>query len=108
MTANIYVYYTVSDVHMTLARQAVMRILSEIQGKTNILGRLLRRCDDPMTWMEVYENVVDTEHFKQELREAVIRCGFNNSLLSEGSARVVEIFVEDVLIPGGLEGVLCA
>lgn len=109
MTTSVYVYYKVSEMHVTQARHAVMGIFSDLQGSTSTPGRLLRRRHDPMTWMEVYQNVSDISRFEQELSSSAVRRGFDSSpLLAEGSTRTVEIFVEDVLTPLTDNGILCA
>jgi hypothetical protein len=56
-----------------------------------IAGRLLRRRDDESTWMEIYDNVADTERFEAELALLVERHGLA-AMLAAGSARKQEIF----------------
>lgn len=108
MTTSVYVYYKVSEMHVTQARHAVMGIFSDIQGSTGLHGRLLRRQHDPMTWMEAYQNVTDITRFEKELSNSAARRGLNSSLLADGSTRTIEIFVEDVLTPKTDNGILCA
>src|SRR5258706_11717245 len=52
-----YVYYRVSAAHVTAARQAVAAMLTLLEQRTSVSGRLLRRQDEPLLWMEVYEGV---------------------------------------------------
>lgn len=48
---------------------------SDLQARTGVVGRFLRRADDPWTWMEIYENVADVPAFDTALEEAIERHG---------------------------------
>jgi len=88
---NYYVYYRVPAENAERARAAVRALQRELTSVTGIGGRLLRRRDDETTWMEIYENVVDTEHFEAALAELVKHHGLA-ALLVLGSSRKQEIF----------------
>jgi len=67
---HVYVYYRVVADRST-AHQAVGALLEAVEAKTGIAGRLLARCDDPQTWMEVYEPVDDVARFTDALQALV-------------------------------------
>ena len=91
MSASYYVYYR------TQAEAGeVQRVVAELQRllerETGVRGRLMRRADDPSTWMEIYEGVVARDAFERAALAAVERSGF--ARLLEGDARRhVERFV---------------
>lgn len=67
---QLYVYYRVAgDRHA--ARRTIAALLAEVEARAGVAGRLLMRCDDPCTWMEIYAPVVDVAAFRAILDEAV-------------------------------------
>ncbi len=63
----------------------------DLAEATGISGRILRRRDDPTTWMEIYEHVPDAASFEEKLRklaDAHALAGW----LAPGSTRRQEIF----------------
>jgi Domain of unknown function (DUF4936) len=70
---NYYVYYKVPPERLDAIRARVRSLFSEIQSKTGVRGRWMRRRDDPTTYMEVYEGVKDEAGFEDLLeREGVL------------------------------------
>jgi len=91
VTASCYVYYrTLADA------SEVKRVVGELQRiierDTGVRGRLMRRADDPSTWMEVYEDVGTGDAFERAAAAAVERSGFAR-LLAGDARRHVERFV---------------
>lgn len=72
--AHFYVYYRV-DGDMVAARAKIAALIAEVEARTGISGRLLARCEDPSTWMEVYEPVRDAARFARALATCVRRTG---------------------------------
>jgi hypothetical protein len=72
------------------ARAAVTAMMLDVAMECGVVGRLLKRADDPATWMEVYEAVDDPAHFEDALAHALDRHGA--SLFADGG-RHVERFV---------------
>lgn len=70
MMSHFYVYYRVAH-NTPTSRATVEAFLAEVAARTGIAGRLLVGCDDPATWMEVYEPVPDAAVFAHELEELV-------------------------------------
>jgi hypothetical protein len=69
-----FVWYRISG-DPARARTAVNALLREMALRAGVTGRLLMRRDDPSTWMEIFENVVDTARFDAALVEATARSG---------------------------------
>ena len=61
---NYYVYYRVDARRVEGVRSSVQELFKAIESKTGICGRLMRRRDDPSTYMEVYEGVADDKAFE--------------------------------------------
>lgn len=92
MSVTLYVYYKVAAAEDTAARSLVRAVQKDVRDATGVAGRILRRRDDPATWLEVYEDVGDLDAFERALDEALAR-HFFNSVLAPGAARHVERFV---------------
>jgi len=91
VTCSYYVYY-----RSRRPAREISAVVGEMQAalarETGIAGRLMRRADDPATWMEVYEAVPDTADFEQRLAAAVVRFAADR-LLDADARRHVERFV---------------
>jgi Domain of unknown function (DUF4936) len=85
-----YVWYHVAS-DVPAIRVAVAEMMADVAGRTGIAGRLLVRRDEPATWMETYEDVVDAATFERELAAAVLR--HDLARLVAGGDRHVEAFV---------------
>lgn len=73
------------------ARKLVRLVQSALKNETGIDGRLLRKRDDPSTWMEIYEGVGDAGKFEQCLA-AVLQATDFAAALATGSVRHMECF----------------
>ena len=94
--AHFYVYYRVAA--DTAATRATIRaLLSEVETRTGIAGRLLARCDDPSTWMEVYESVPKAAMFVRELAALVKK--HNATTVAVNGERHVERFAAPPPLP---------
>ena len=91
MKLSYYVYYRIPAANSARARTVVEALQQELAESTGIAGRLLRRRDDPVTWMEVYENVPESAGFEARLGELAERHGLS-ALLAPGSSRKQEVF----------------
>lgn len=87
--AHIYVYYRVAA-DTAAARATVDAFLAAVAAATGVAGRLLARCDDAATWMEVYEPVDDALAFQRCL-EALERAHAVAGVAVDG-ARHAECF----------------
>ena len=67
-----YVWYRVAG-DACEARAAVTAMMLDVAEDCGVVGRLMKRADDPHTWMEVYEAVDDLHEFEASLHEAIAR-----------------------------------
>ena len=87
-----YVYYRIAAEHAAAARAAVEGALRAVEARIGIVGRLLEGADDPMLWMEVYENVPDVERL-EALLDTELGLRRFAACLAPGSKRATERFV---------------
>ncbi len=78
MPLNYYIYYRVAPTEAARARKVVDLMQSALREDTGVHGRLLRRDDDPSTWMEVYEAVADPRAFEAALGRLLAQHGFDS------------------------------
>ena len=69
-TTHFYVWYTVRG-GLDTAMRAISRLMTAVEERTGVAGRVLARRDDASTWMEIYENVDDPVRFERALSELV-------------------------------------
>jgi hypothetical protein len=69
---HLYIYYRIAA-DAVAARSAIERLMADVEASTGVKGRLLARCDDASTWMEVYEAIADVDAFSQTLSTLVER-----------------------------------
>ena len=89
MSLSYYIYYRVAQPARAQAR--VRDLQSELKSRTGIAGRLVRKRDDPATWMEIYEGVREASAFEQCLASAVQAANFA-AVLETGAVRHLECF----------------
>jgi hypothetical protein len=65
-----YVYYRVDPAQATLATERIDALLGALAGHCRPPPRRLVRCDDPTTWMEIYEGIADFAAFAAALDAA--------------------------------------
>ena len=91
MNLSYYIYYKVPAANTAAALAAVNALQRDLAEATGIAGRLLRRRDDPATWMEIYEPVPEAASFEEKLHELADAHSLAG-WLAPGSARRQEIF----------------
>ena len=72
---NYYVYYKVDQVRLAALRALVHELFQEIEKQTGVRGRWMHRRDDPLTYMEVYEDVQDEKAFEALLEREGAKLG---------------------------------
>ena len=87
---TIYVYSKVSAPQGEAVLAAAHALLAAVREATGVSGRLLRRREQPGTWMEVYEGIADSTAFDRLLAEKVAAVGFLDHL--GGGGRHTERF----------------
>lgn len=91
MNLSYYIYYKIPAANTGGALAAVNALQRNLAEATGIVGRVLRRRDDPATWMEIYESVPDAASFEEKLRELADAHSLAG-WIAPGSARRQEIF----------------
>ena len=92
MPASIYIYYRLSPERTEQAATRVAAMQAALRVQTGIAGRRLRRADDPLTWMEIYEPVDNAGSFESTLQRLVALHRLDE-LLAPGERRHLERFV---------------
>ena len=87
------IYYRVAAPHAAAARAAMLAAQRSLEERAGIVGRLLEGEDEPLLWMEVYENVRDTQRFEVMLSDLLAANRFAQ-FLAPGSQRRIERFVD--------------
>jgi len=88
---NYYIYYRVAPPAAARVRAAVDAVQSALREETGVQGRLMRRDDDPTTWMEIYEAVPDPVRFEAALARLLAQHGFDACIAPD--SRHTERFV---------------
>lgn len=74
MSASYFIWYRVhADQHGGVgdAETVIRAMMGRLACRAGVVGRLLKKRDEPATWMEVYEGVGDGDRFERELARAV-------------------------------------
>lgn len=61
---NYYVYYRVDPARVPSLRLEIDQLFETMHRQSGVRGRWLQRCEDPSTYMEVYEGVADEPAFE--------------------------------------------
>ena len=85
MSWSFYIYYRIDPAKTVEGAAAAQRVLAAMHARTGIAGRLLKKRNEPLLWMEVYENVVDDAAFEWALAEAAAASGLAAALQSAGT-----------------------
>ncbi len=91
MSWNYYIYYRVDAAKTGACTVAAEFLFDAIRRETGINGRVLKKRNEPLLWMEIYEMVEDDAKFEWALTEAVAASGIVK-LLQDGSTRHTECF----------------
>jgi len=67
-----YVYYRIDPAQTSLVAPRIDALLDARARYCSQPPRRLRRCDDPSTWMEIYEGIADFSAFSAALDRAVL------------------------------------
>lgn len=86
-----YLYYHVDPAHLLEADAAVKQIQYEMEAHFNVAGRLLKKRDEPLLWMEIYENVPSSTEFEPVLKAAEDKAGIMRFVQGDGQ-RHLECF----------------
>jgi hypothetical protein len=67
-----YIYYHIDPAQAGLAAAQVDALLATLAAHCSQPPRRLNRCDDPTTWLEIYEGIADFAAFASALGEATL------------------------------------
>jgi hypothetical protein len=87
-----YVYYRIAPGKAAAARSAVAAVLAALEERHGVVGRLLQGAEEPLLWMEVYENLRGHARVLSDLETMLAERGFD-ALLAPGTVRRTERFV---------------
>ena len=93
MAWSYYIYYRVDATQQAAAAAGARKVLDAVHRSTGITGRLLKKRNEALLWMEIYEGVGDGAKFEWALAEAVAGSGIA-AALQPGSVRHIECFAE--------------
>jgi hypothetical protein len=62
-----YIYYRIDSAQCDLAALRVDALLNAMAAHCSLTPRRLSRCDDPLTWMEIYAGIADFPGFSAAL-----------------------------------------
>lgn len=85
----------------SMARQRTGHLFAAVEARTGAVGRLMVRCDDPQTWMEVYAPVGDVDTFCDVLDECVSQYKMVKN--ARDGKRYLECFRDAVTMATGRE-----
>lgn len=63
---NVYVYYRIDSGHEHEAEISIRAVMARMTH-AGVGAELLKKCDEPLLWMESYAGIVDKEAFLREL-----------------------------------------
>lgn len=67
---NVYVYYRLDPRHADEAEPPIRGLMTQI-ARTGVTAQLLKKCDEPLLWMESYDGIADLENFLRTLSAVV-------------------------------------
>jgi|WetSurMetagenome_2_1015567.scaffolds.fasta_scaffold705165_2 hypothetical protein len=88
MPLHYYIYYRVRTDDAETELQ-IRGMQARLGCRSGHYGSLLKRRDDPLTWMEIYQHIDDSASFEQQLAQAVNE--FDVDMFISGN-RVTECF----------------
>ena len=80
---SIFIYYRVKPVHVESAARTVEALFARMTQFCGSPPNRLVRCDDPQTWMEMYDVIADFSSFTRHLDEAVRLLGCHEFIEGE-------------------------
>ena len=86
-----FIYYKVDLAKAEAALPAIHAALDDIERACGLRGRLMRRTDEPSTWMEVYDRVENPEALERAVDAAVAKHELQR-FLKPGTRRMFEKF----------------
>ena len=95
-----YIYYRVDPARADQAASRIDALLDAMAIHCAQTPRRLGRCDDPATWMEIYEGITDFARFSAALNMAVKKLDCSDFIQG---ARHLECFDDPGARPAGAD-----
>lgn len=92
MTYSVYIYYRVPEQDALTLYEQIHTLQINVKQATGITGRLLKKVNESLLWMEVYENVPDITIFSNALHKEILEAKLADFF--ERNPRKIEIFSE--------------
>lgn len=89
---NVYVYYRVDGRHAAAAELPIRAMMARMTCHADVTAQLLKKCGEPLLWMESYTGIADADGFLREL--SIIADEYNVGIFLNGE-RQVECFCGD-------------
>jgi hypothetical protein len=86
-----YIYYRVDAADEPALQTQIHNMQARLKCRTGVAGRLLKQRENPLLWMEIYENVEDSAGFERALGRAVDEFEVE-MFLASGTQRAMECF----------------
>ncbi|MEP7083474.1 MAG: DUF4936 family protein [Betaproteobacteria bacterium] len=90
--ADCYIYYRIDSERERPARDALKRMLAELQTSTQLVGHAYSKIHEPLLWMEVYPGIPDAEALVDLLTGLAERHGLT-ACLADNQRRHAEFFI---------------
>jgi hypothetical protein len=75
MSTSYFIYYPVSGQHTSTIEARLRGVHSTLLLQLGVKARLVKNVDDPLLWMEIYENIVGMSAFEKMLDEQLTENG---------------------------------
>jgi hypothetical protein len=92
MKYSFYIYYKVPEQIAADLRDRIHNLQTNITNAIGVTGKLLVKLNEPLLWMEVYENIDDHHIFSNALQKEISALGLADFF--EYNPRKIEIFSE--------------
>ena len=89
--ADCYIYYRIDAAHEAEARRALEAMLAALQSASGVIGKVYRKTQEPLLWMEVYSDVADADALVDTLTGLAAAHGLT-ACIAENQRRHVEQF----------------
>ncbi|MGB8857148.1 MAG: DUF4936 family protein [Burkholderiales bacterium] len=90
MSTSYFIHYPVKGEHASAVEARLRGVHSTLLLQLGVKGRLVKNVDDPLLWMEIYDNIVATSAFENLLEQQLADNGIFDLLSRE--QRKVERF----------------
>lgn len=69
MSTSYFIYYPVKGEHASAVEARLRGVHSTLLMQLGVKAKLVKNVDDPLLWMEIYDNIVGMSAFEQLLEQ---------------------------------------